>query len=47
MPEDIGDLIAEENIADDPNPEEVQPGDSSFVKPWRPPQDDQDDEENA
>lgn len=49
MPEhnDTGDVMAD--ITDDPNPEEVQPDSDSFVKPWRPPQSDQDqdNEENA
>lgn len=40
MPEDkdTGDLMA--NIESDPNPEEVAPDSDSFVKPWRPPAED-------
>lgn len=45
-PQDTGDLM---QGIDDPNPTEVTPDDDSFVKPWRPPESDQDqsDEENA
>lgn len=33
-PEDLDDVMA--RVEEDPNPEEVQAGDPSYVEPWRP-----------